>query len=64
MSDTQDLHGKMNLSRGKNWCTQYFCESRIKVKTNICEHNNFLNPDLRFKVKTSICEHNIFGFET
>ena len=31
----------------EKWCTQYFCESRIKVKTNICEHNIFLNPDLR-----------------
>ena len=31
----------------KNWCTQFFCESRIKVKNNICEHNFFLNPDLR-----------------
>ena len=34
----------------KNWCTQYFCESRIRVKPNIlCEHNIVLNPDLRWK---------------
>ena len=33
----------------RNWCTQYFRESRIKVKTNICEHNNFLNEDSRWK---------------
>ena len=36
----------------KNWCTQYFRESRIKVKTNICENNNFLNPDFRWKPKS------------
>ena len=29
--------------------TQYFCESRIRVKTNICEHNIFLNPYLGWK---------------
>ena len=37
----------VDVVQRKNWCTQYFRESRIKVKTNICEHNNFLNPDLR-----------------
>ena len=37
------------IERGKNWYTQYFCESRFKVKTNTREHNYFLNPDSRLK---------------
>ena len=36
-------------TRGKIGVHNIFCESRTNVKTNICEHNNFLNPDFRWK---------------